>query len=158
MGAECCVKGANYNLPGCRPLRQATKNMSKCLRKAELNRQKAHVFKDRFGDVDPINTKLYYDKIRQNAVDQPGTHELIKNVHYFDINKQEIAMWKTPRNMLWPYCTMENPSCGYYFSRQTDNRKILGNHTIPLSANIVRWRTNGVSSNLGKHHLPKIAA
>ena len=28
------------------------------------------VFKDRFGDVDPINTKLYYDKIRQNAVDQ----------------------------------------------------------------------------------------
>merc|ERR1712168_37833 len=91
-----------------------------------VNRQKAHVFKDRFGDVDPINTKLYYDKIRQNAVDQPGTHKLIKNVHYF--------------------------------SRQTDNRKILGNHTIPLSANIVRWRTNGVSSNLGTRHLPKIAA
>lgn len=123
-----------------------------------VNRQKAHVFKDRFGDVDPINTKLYYDKIRQNAVDQPGTHKLIKNVHYFDINKQEIAMWKTSRNMLWPYCTMEKPSCGYYFSRQTDNRKILGNHTIPLSANIVRWRTNGVSSNLGTRHLPKIAA
>merc|ERR1712137_1274890 len=73
-----------------------------------VNRQKAHVFKDRFGDVDPINTKLYYDKIRQNAFDKPGTHKLNRNVHYFDINKQEIAMWKTSRNMLWPYCTMEN--------------------------------------------------
>ena len=28
------------------------------------------MFKDRFGDVDPINTKLYYDKIRQNAFDK----------------------------------------------------------------------------------------
>ena len=35
------------------------------------------VFKDRFGDVDPINTKLYYDKIRQNAVDQASVKKTL---------------------------------------------------------------------------------
>merc|ERR1719402_1821515 len=104
-------------------------------KKRIVNRQKEHVFKDRFGDVDQINTKLYYEKNRKNADVKPGTHSLSRNMH-------------------WPYCTMEKPSCGYYFSRQTDNRKILGNHTIPLSANIVRWRTNGVSSNVGRHLPP----
>ena len=53
--AECCVKGANYNLPGCRPLRQATKNMSKCLRKAELwtgkRRMVRFIFRNILGEV-----------------------------------------------------------------------------------------------------------
>merc|ERR1719402_2199528 len=31
-------------------------------KKRIVNRQKEHVFKDRFGDVDQINTKLYYEK------------------------------------------------------------------------------------------------
>ena len=35
------------------------------------------MFKDRFGDVDPINTKLYYDKIRQNAFDKASVQKLV---------------------------------------------------------------------------------
>ena len=49
--AECCVKGANYNLPGCRPLRQATKNMSKCLRRAELWTGKRRMVRFIFGNI-----------------------------------------------------------------------------------------------------------
>ena len=41
------------------------------------------VFKDRFGDVDPINTKLYYDKIRQNAVDQASVWKAVFQLAQF---------------------------------------------------------------------------
>merc|ERR1712243_24819 len=52
------------------------------------------------------------------------------------IGGPDIAMWKTSSNSIWPFCTMEKPSCGYFFSRSTDNKKRLG---IP-STNTVKWR------------------
>jgi hypothetical protein len=53
------------------------------------------------------------------------------------IDYTDVAMWKTSSNSLWPFCTMEKPSCGYFFSRNTDNKKRLG---IPPSTNTVKWR------------------
>ena len=63
------------------------------------------------------------------------------------IGGPDIAMWKTSSNSIWPFCTMEKPSCGYFFSRNTDNKKRLG---IPPSTNTVKWR-NGTQN----HAIPK---
>merc|ERR1712224_790764 len=49
-----------------------------------------------------------------------------------------VAMWKTSSNSIRPFCTMEKPSCGYFFSRSTDNKKRLG---IP-STNTVKYRNS----------------
>lgn len=51
----------------------------------------------------------------------------------------QAAMWKCNRNSLPLFATMYKPTCGYYFSYDTDNkRRLIG---IP-PVNLGKWRTN----------------
>ena len=77
---------------------------------------------------------------------KPQTRTNVK-VELPRIGYPDVAMWKTSSNSIWPFCTMEKPSCGYFFSRLTDNKKRLG---IPPSTNTVKWR-NGTLN----HAIPR---
>lgn len=53
----------------------------------------------------------------------------------------EAAMWMTSSNSIAPFASIGKPTCGYYFTRVTDNKKrLIG---IPPT-NIVQWRTSEV--------------
>ncbi|CAK8683283.1 unnamed protein product [Clavelina lepadiformis] len=55
----------------------------------------------------------------------------------------KAAMWMTDANSLAPFASLGKPTCGYFFSRTTDNKKRLTG--IPPT-NTVKWR----SHNSGK--------
>lgn len=48
------------------------------------------------------------------------------------------AMWMTDANSLAPFASLGKPTCGYFFSRTTDNKKRLTG--IPPT-NTVKWRS-----------------
>ena len=52
-----------------------------------------------------------------------------------DFNKVRVAK----SNSLAPFCTLGKPTCGYFFSRNTDNRR--SKFGIPAS-NLVQWRSS----------------
>ena len=53
----------------------------------------------------------------------------------------KAAMWMTSNNSLAPFASLGKPTCGYYFSRGTDNRKRL---TGVPATNLVKWRPKEV--------------
>ncbi|XP_078494872.1 uncharacterized protein LOC144749711 [Ciona intestinalis] len=55
----------------------------------------------------------------------------------------KAAMWMTSVNSLAPFASLGKPTCGYFFSRVTDNKKRLTG--IPPT-NTVKWRSNTASS------------
>ena len=57
----------------------------------------------------------------------------------------KAAMWMTNKNSLAPFASLGKPTCGYYFSRATDNKKRLTG--IPPT-NLVKFRSQEVHSHL----------
>lgn len=56
----------------------------------------------------------------------------------------KTATWMTNSNSLAPFASIGKPTCGYYFSRKTDNKKRRTG--IPPS-NTVKWRSRSSASN-----------
>lgn len=53
------------------------------------------------------------------------------------------AMWMTSVNSLAPFASLGKPTCGYFFSRGTDNKK---RRTGIPPTNTVKWRSHSSAS------------
>ena len=73
----------------------------------------------------------------ENRASYPEFQPAIK----LPVERQNVAaaMWMTNKNSIAPFASLGKPTCGYFFSRATDNKKrLIG----ILPTNTVQWRTN----------------